>query len=125
MTEDRQSKRATRSRTAQTGEKYTEARRALLASGGDSRRADGDPRVAILWPGHRTSVSGPCLRRAGSRQPAQHRTTEPEGHLLRLIVGLLSRSIDRDRPADSPRFVAEDRRRLVDSQLGSEEIRLA
>jgi len=35
MTQNRRSKRATRERMAQTGEKYTEARRALLASGGD------------------------------------------------------------------------------------------
>jgi ATP-dependent Clp protease ATP-binding subunit ClpA len=35
---------------AQTGEKYTEARRALLASGGDVGGAGEDPGVAILWP---------------------------------------------------------------------------
>ena len=34
MTEDRRSKRAIRSRMAETGEKYTEARRALLPSDG-------------------------------------------------------------------------------------------
>lgn len=35
---------------AQTGEKYTEARRALLASGGEVGGAGEDPGVAILWP---------------------------------------------------------------------------
>src|SRR2546430_2063862 len=50
MTQNRRSKRATRSRMAQTGEKYTEARRALLASGGDSGRAGEDPGVTMNWP---------------------------------------------------------------------------
>src|SRR5947209_316123 len=50
MTQDRRSKRATRSRMAQTGEKYTDARRALLASGGDIGGAGKDPGVAIAWP---------------------------------------------------------------------------
>src|ERR1039457_233860 len=50
MTEDRQSKRATRSRMAQTGEKYTDARRALLASDGDSGRTGGDAGVTMKWP---------------------------------------------------------------------------
>jgi ATP-dependent Clp protease ATP-binding subunit ClpA len=35
---------------AQTGEKYTDARRALLASGGDIGGAGKDPGVAIAWP---------------------------------------------------------------------------
>jgi ATP-dependent Clp protease ATP-binding subunit ClpA len=50
MTRNRRSKRATRSRMAQTGEKYTDARRTLLASGGDSGRAGGAPGVTFAWP---------------------------------------------------------------------------
>jgi ATP-dependent Clp protease ATP-binding subunit ClpA len=50
MTENRRSKRATRSRMAETGEKYTDARRALLASDGDSGRSGGDPGVTMKWP---------------------------------------------------------------------------
>ena len=50
MTRNRRSKRATQSRMARTGEKYTEARRALLASGGDSGRAGEDPAVTIARP---------------------------------------------------------------------------
>jgi Clp amino terminal domain, pathogenicity island component len=50
MTENRRSKRATRSRMAETGEKYTDARRALLASGGDGGRSGEDPGVTIAWP---------------------------------------------------------------------------
>jgi ATP-dependent Clp protease ATP-binding subunit ClpA len=50
MTANRTSKRAIRSRMTQTGEKYTESRRVLLASGG----SDGDekpPSVASAWSG--------------------------------------------------------------------------
>jgi ATP-dependent Clp protease ATP-binding subunit ClpA len=50
MTEDRRSKRAIRSRMAQTGEKYTEARRAVLAAGGSSGGGGEGPDVGILWP---------------------------------------------------------------------------
>lgn len=50
MTQDRQSKRTIRSRMEQTGEKYTEARRAVLASGGESGGAGEDPSVTIAWP---------------------------------------------------------------------------
>jgi ATP-dependent Clp protease ATP-binding subunit ClpA len=50
MTQQRRSKRAIRSRMAQTGEKYTEARRALLSSGGDSDRRAGEPEIAFAWP---------------------------------------------------------------------------
>jgi Clp amino terminal domain, pathogenicity island component len=35
---------------AQTGEKYTQARRALLAAGGTRRSAGHDPGVTITWP---------------------------------------------------------------------------
>jgi ATP-dependent Clp protease ATP-binding subunit ClpA len=50
MTQNRRPKRAIRSRMALTGEKYTQARRALLASGGEAGRAGADPEVAITWP---------------------------------------------------------------------------
>src|SRR5712691_10646203 len=50
MTQNRRSKRAIRSRMAQTGEKYTEAQRALQASGGNSGGAGEDPGVTITWP---------------------------------------------------------------------------
>ena len=47
MTEDRRRKRAIRARMAQTGEKYTEAMRAVGSGGGDAGEA---PRVAFAWP---------------------------------------------------------------------------
>ena len=50
MTQNRRSKRAVRSRMAQAGEKYTEARRALLASGGNSGGGGVDPGVMITSP---------------------------------------------------------------------------
>jgi ATP-dependent Clp protease ATP-binding subunit ClpA len=50
MTANRRSKRAIRSRMARTGEKYTKARRAMLASGDDSGGAGDDPGVTITWP---------------------------------------------------------------------------
>jgi ATP-dependent Clp protease ATP-binding subunit ClpA len=50
MTANRRSKRAIRSRMTQTSERYTQARRALLASGGSSGGAGDDPGVAIAWP---------------------------------------------------------------------------
>jgi ATP-dependent Clp protease ATP-binding subunit ClpA len=50
MTQNRRSKRATRSRMEQTGEKYTDARRALLASGSDGDPSGEDPDVTIAWP---------------------------------------------------------------------------
>lgn len=49
MTQNRRSKRAIRSRMAQTGVKYTEARRALLSPGGTSGAGD-DPGVTLTWP---------------------------------------------------------------------------
>ncbi|MGE5136817.1 MAG: Clp protease N-terminal domain-containing protein [Gemmatimonadota bacterium] len=48
MTANRRSKRAIRSRMEQTGEKYTQARRALAAPGGKRGGAGGDP--PITWP---------------------------------------------------------------------------
>src|SRR6266699_2433597 len=50
MTANRRSKRAVRSRMTQTGEKYTEARRALVAAGGHSGGAGDGPRGTITWP---------------------------------------------------------------------------
>src|SRR5260370_38154268 len=50
MTANRRSKRAVRSRMAQTGEKYTQAQRALAAAGGPGGGAGDDPRVTIRWP---------------------------------------------------------------------------
>ena len=52
MTQNRRSKRAIRSRMAQTGEKYTEARRAHLGSGGQSGGAGAGeyPGGTITWP---------------------------------------------------------------------------
>lgn len=50
MTQNRRSKHAVRSRMAQTGEKYTQARRALLASSGSNGGAEDDPGVTTGWP---------------------------------------------------------------------------
>jgi ATP-dependent Clp protease ATP-binding subunit ClpA len=50
MTHNRRSKHAVRSRMAQTGEKYTEARRALLGPDGNGGGAGEDPGVTITWP---------------------------------------------------------------------------
>jgi ATP-dependent Clp protease ATP-binding subunit ClpA len=47
MTEDRRRKRAIRARMAQTGEKYTEAMRAVGSGGSDTNEV---PRVAAAWP---------------------------------------------------------------------------
>jgi Clp amino terminal domain, pathogenicity island component len=50
MTANRRSKRAIRSRMTQTGEKYTQARRAQLASGDHGGGAGGESGVTITWP---------------------------------------------------------------------------
>ncbi len=50
MTANRRSKRAIRSRMAQTGQKYTQARRGVLASGGNSGGAGDDLSATITWP---------------------------------------------------------------------------
>jgi ATP-dependent Clp protease ATP-binding subunit ClpA len=50
MTQNRRSKHAIRSRMAQTGEKYTQARRALAAAGGTSDGAGEDTGLTIRWP---------------------------------------------------------------------------
>jgi hypothetical protein len=52
MTQNRRSKDAIRSRMAETGEKYTEAQRALGAAGGDGGRDGEDPASRV--PGRRT-----------------------------------------------------------------------
>ncbi len=102
MTQDRRAKRATRSRMAQTGEKYTDARRALLASGGDSGSADGDPGVTFGWPddslGWFTDQAYNLILLADDEaRMMSHATVEPEHLLLattrrgnaeRLLAGL-------------------------------------
>jgi ATP-dependent Clp protease ATP-binding subunit ClpA len=50
MTANRRSKRAIRSHMARTGQKYTEARRALLGSGRTSGGAGEGPGVLVRWP---------------------------------------------------------------------------
>jgi ATP-dependent Clp protease ATP-binding subunit ClpA len=50
MTANRRSKRTIRARMEQTGEKYTQARRALLPSAGHGGSAGDDPGVSITWP---------------------------------------------------------------------------
>jgi ATP-dependent Clp protease ATP-binding subunit ClpA len=102
MTQDRRSKRATRSRMAQTGEKYTDARRALLASGGDIGGAGEDPGVAILWPddslGWFTDQAYNLILLAEDEaRMLSHSSVEPEhlllattrrGNVQRLLAGL-------------------------------------
>jgi ATP-dependent Clp protease ATP-binding subunit ClpA len=88
MTANRRSKRAIRSRMAQTGEKYTKARRAQLASGGPG----GDPRAGeypggtITWPkdslGWFTDQAyNAILLAADEARMLSHSRVEPE-HLL-------------------------------------------
>ena len=106
MTRNRRSKQTTRSRMAETGEKYTDARRALLGSGGDSGRGDGDPGVTIAWPedslGWFTDQAYNLILLADDEaRMMSHATVEPEHLLLattrrgnaeRLLAGL-SRAI--------------------------------
>ena len=51
MTHNRRSKHAIRARMDQTGEKYTEARRAISGSGGDSGGHGGNRDLVFAWPG--------------------------------------------------------------------------
>jgi ATP-dependent Clp protease ATP-binding subunit ClpA len=102
MTEHRRAKRDTRSRMGQTGEKYTDARRALLASGGDGGRGGGDPGVTISWPkdslGWFTDQAYNLILLADDEaRMMSHATVEPEHLLLattrrgnaeRLLAGL-------------------------------------
>lgn len=87
---------------AQTGEKYTDARRALLASGGDSGRAGGDPGVTFAWPedslGWFTDQAYNLILLADDEaRMMSHATVEPEhlllattrrGNVERLLAGL-------------------------------------
>ena len=102
MTQNRRSKGATRSRMAETGEKYTEARRALLASGGDLNGAGEEPGVAVLWPddslGWFTDQAYNLIVLAEDEaRMLSHSSVEPEhlllattrrGNVQRLLAGL-------------------------------------
>ncbi len=102
MTEDRRSKRVVRSRMAQTGEKYTEARRALLAEGGSGGGAGEGPDVGILWPedslGWFTDQAYNAILLADDEaRMLSHARVEPEhlllaatryGNVERLLAGL-------------------------------------
>lgn len=71
---------------AQTGEKYTDARRALLGSGGDSGRTGGDLGVAMTWPedslGWFTDQAyNAILLAEDEARMLSHATVDPE-HLL-------------------------------------------
>ena len=86
MTANRRSKRAIRSRMAQTGEKYTQARRAVLAPGGAGGGTGEDPGVAIAWPqdslGWFTDQAyNAILLAADEARMLSHPRVEPE-HLL-------------------------------------------
>ena len=86
----------------QTGEKYTDARRALLASGGDGGRTGGDSGVTIAWPddslGWFTDQAYNLILLADDEaRMMSHTTVEPEHLLLattrrgnaeRLLAGL-------------------------------------
>jgi hypothetical protein len=50
MTQNRRSKRAIRSRMAFTGQKYTDARRGFLASGGDGSGFGDGSEITLEWP---------------------------------------------------------------------------
>jgi hypothetical protein len=107
MTQNRQSKRAIRSRMAQTGEKYTEARRMLVGSGGDDERGDGDPDTALAW--HENSLGwftdqayNLILLADDEARMLSHPGVEPEhlllatarrGNVERLLGGAAARSI--------------------------------
>jgi Clp amino terminal domain, pathogenicity island component len=89
MTENRRSKRAIRSRMAQTGEKYTEARRSLLASAGGRAGAGEGPDVGSFWPedslGWFTDQAYNAILLAyDEARMLAHRTVEPEHLLLAL-----------------------------------------
>ena len=115
MTQDRRSKRAIRSRMAQTGEKYTAARRALQAPGGEGRDPGDGPGPGALWPqdpvawftdqaynaillaedearmmGHAT-VDPEHLLLAGARVGNVERLLAGEGIAARQIHGLIAR----------------------------------
>jgi ATP-dependent Clp protease ATP-binding subunit ClpA len=86
MTDDRRAKRATRTRMAQTGEKYTEARRALTSSSGDGGSVGGDPKTTFGLPegpiGWFTDqAQNLILLAADEARMLNHPAVEPE-HLL-------------------------------------------
>lgn len=86
MTRNRRSKHAIRSQMAQTGEKYTQARRALAAAGDTSGGAGDDPGLAISWPqdslGWFTDQAYNAILLADDEaRMLSHRRVEPE-HLL-------------------------------------------
>jgi len=86
MTQDRRAKRAIRSRMARTGEKYTEARRALAAAQGGSSGTGGYPAGALAWPedslGWFTEQAYNLILLAEDEaRMLSHPTVEPE-HLL-------------------------------------------
>jgi ATP-dependent Clp protease ATP-binding subunit ClpA len=101
MTENRRSKRAIRSRMAETSEKYTEARRGLLAVGGSGGAGEG-PDVGILWPedslGWFTDQAYNAILLADDEaRMLSHASVEPEhlllaatryGNVERLLAGL-------------------------------------
>src|SRR5262245_48737202 len=85
MTHRRRSKRAIRVRMEQTGEKYTEARRARLASDGNGGARD-DLGVAISWPADSLGwftdqAYNAILLAADEARMLSHPRVEPE-HLL-------------------------------------------
>ncbi len=86
MTANRRSKRAVRSRMAQTGEKYTEARRALVVPGGHSGGAGEGPGGMITWPADSLGwfsdqACNAILLAADEARMLGHPRVEPE-HLL-------------------------------------------
>jgi ATP-dependent Clp protease ATP-binding subunit ClpA len=90
MTQNRRSKQATRSRMAQTGEKYTEARRAVLASGGAGGGAGDERGVTIFWPDDSfgwftDQAKNLILLAEDEARMLSHGTVEPE-HLLLAVA---------------------------------------
>lgn len=86
MTQNRQPKRATRERMAKTGEKYTDARRALLGAGGDDGRLGGGLDTTFASPGDwlgwfSDQAWNLILLADDEARMLSHPTVEPE-HLL-------------------------------------------
>jgi ATP-dependent Clp protease ATP-binding subunit ClpA len=84
MTANRRSKHATRARMAQTGEKYTEARRALVAAGGTG--GGEDPGGMMRWPQdslgwYSDQTYNAILLAADEARMLSHPRVDPE-HLL-------------------------------------------
>jgi ATP-dependent Clp protease ATP-binding subunit ClpA len=90
MTQNRRSKRATRARMAETGEKYTDARRALLASGGDGGHLGGNPDTTFASSGDSLGwfsdqAYNLILLPDDEARMLSHPTVEPEHLLLATI----------------------------------------